>query len=502
MRNGDIMNKIHLSKSKYCQCVQCEKILWLNKYKPECATGADKTVIFENGHKVGELAKSLFGDYEDVPFDITLTPMIERTDELMQNKLNIITEASFSYDNNFCSVDILKNDEDGVEIYEVKSSTGVKDIYLDDASYQCYVLSRLGLNVKRVCIVHINNKYVLDKELDIKELFTIVDITDIAKEKQDEIRNNIDEINSFMNEHGEYNEPDMAIGMHCFEPYSCDFWDYCTRDLPKPNVFDVKGMQIPDKLRNYNEGKISFEDLASEDINPKFLEQIDFELKDKEPKIEKEAIKEFLDALKYPLYFIDYETCQYAIPEIDRTRAYQQIPFQYSLHIIKEEGAEAEHKEFLGEIDDEDIVRHFAESMINDLSEDGSVIVYNKTFEATRNKEIGQMYPDLKEEMGRINANMVDLMIPFKNRNYYAKEMKGSHSLKYVLPALYPDDPELDYHNLPVVHDGGEASQAFLSLKDKSKEDQDKIRKGLLEYCKLDTLAMVKIWEIFKEVTG
>ena len=155
-----IMNRIYLSKSKYCQCVQCKKMFWLGKYRKYCAAGEDKTAIFETGHRVGELAKGLFGDYEDVPFDITLTPMIERTNELLPNKPNVITEASFSYDNNFCSVDILKNDEDGVEIYEVKSSTSIHDPYWDDASYQYYVLSNLGYNVKKVCIVHINNKYV------------------------------------------------------------------------------------------------------------------------------------------------------------------------------------------------------------------------------------------------------------------------------------------------------------------------------------------------------
>lgn len=160
-----------------------------------------------------------------------------------------------------------------------------------------------------------------------------------------------------------------------------------------------------------------------------------------------------------------------------------------------------EHKEFLAEADDENLVRNFAESMIKDLSEDGSVIVYNKSFEAARNREIGQMYSDLKEEMDRINSNMVDFMIPFKKRNYYTKEMEGSASLKYVLPALYPDNPDLDYHNLPVVHNGGEASQAFLSLNEKSKEEQEEIREGLLKYCELDTLAMVKIYEKFKEVT-
>ena len=230
------------------------------------------------------------------------------------------------------------------------------------------------------------------------------------------------------------------------------------------------------------------------------MEQIDFELNSKEPKINKEAIKDILNSLKYPLYFIDYETCQYAIPEYEGTKPYQQIPFQYSLHIIKEDGAPIEHKEFLSEFGDENIIRNFAENMINDLPEDGSVIVYNKSFEASRNREIGKMYPDLKDEMARINANMVDLMIPFKDRNYYTKEMKGSYSIKYVLPALYPDDPELDYINLDLIHNGGEASQAFLSLKDKPLKEQKEIRQGLLEYCKLDTYAMVKIWEKFKEV--
>ena len=494
------MNKIYLSKSRYCNCIQCKKILWLNKYKPDCAAGEDKSALFENGRKVGELAKGLFGAYEDIEFDINLSNMIGKTNELLPNKPNIITEASFSYDNNFCSVDILKNDEDGVEIYEVKSSVGVRDIYLDDASYQHYVLSNLGLNVKKVAIVHINNKYILDGELDLNQLFTIKDITEISKSKQKEIRKNIDEINEFMLSHDEYNEPDIEIGVQCFEPYHCDFWQYCTRDLPKPNVFDVKGMQTQDKVKKYNEGKISFEDLKDDDINPKFLEQIDFELNAKEPKIEKEAIKEFLDSLKYPLYFIDYESYQHAIPEIEGTKAYQQIPFQYSLHIKRDEEAPLEHREFLAEADDENVIRHFAESMISDISENGSVIVYNKAFESGRNNEIGRLYPDLKDEMERINGNMVDLMIPFKNRNYYAREMKGSHSLKYVLPALYPNDPELDYHNLPVVHHGGEAAEAFLNLNEKSKEEQELIREGLLRYCELDSLAMVKIWEKFREV--
>ena len=163
---------MNLSKSKYCKCIQCEKILWLEKHHPEYAKDDEnKPPVFETGRKVGELAKGLLGDYKDIPHDENLSVMIEKTKKLMQDKPNIITEASFSYDNNFCSVDILKNDLNGVEIYEVKSSTEVKDIHKDDVAYQYFVLSNLGLNVKKVCIVHLNSKtYTRRKELDINQL--------------------------------------------------------------------------------------------------------------------------------------------------------------------------------------------------------------------------------------------------------------------------------------------------------------------------------------------
>ena len=386
-----------------------------------------------------------------------------------------------------------------MEIYEVKSSTEIKEIYLDDIAYQYYVLTNTGLNVKKAYIVYVNNEYVRNGELELDKLFNIEDLTELVVDKQNEIRNNID---SFTESFGLDDEPVGDIGKYCFDPYPCSFWDYCTRDLPKPNVFDVSGMFKSKKFEKYYEGKITFEDLEGEKLNPKFLEQIDFELHNREDKINKKAIEDILDSLVYPLYFIDYETCQYAIPEYDKTKPYQQIPFQYSLHIIPDEGAPIEHKEYLADVSDDDLIRTFALKMIEDMPEDGSVIVYNKAFEATRNKEIGEMYLDLKDEMERINNNMVDLMVPFRNRDYYTKEMKGSYSIKYVLPALYPDDPDLNYLNLDLVHNGSEASSAFLGLKDKSPEEQVKIRESLLRYCELDTYAMVKIWEKFREVTS
>ena len=494
------MNNLYLSKSRYCKAVQCKKIIWLKKHKPEHAIQKAKDTVLNNGTAVGQLAKGLFGKYEDIEFNENLDIMIKQTQELLNNKPNIITEASFNYNNNFCSVDILKNNLDGIEIYEVKSSTEISEIYLDDVAYQYDILNNLGFNIKKACIVYINNKYIRQEELDLNKLFNIEDVTEIAKSKQQEIKNNIYELNKYMEENKE-NEPKDDIGIKCFKPYECEFWEYCTRNLPKPNVFDIKGgMHLDKKFEKYYEGKISFEDLQTENLNPKYLEQIEFELNDLQSKIDKEAIKEIMKSLKYPLYFLDYETYQVAIPEINGTKPYQQLPFQYSLHIIKEEGAEIEHREFLADINDKDLIRHFAESLIKDIPDNGSVIIYNKAFEPARNREIAKMYPDLEDELERINKNMIDFLEPFKQRKYYTKEMQGSASIKYVLPALYPNDPELDYHNLPVVHNGGEASEAFLSLKEKSKEEQEKIRQGLLVYCKLDTYAMVKIWMKFNEI--
>lgn len=122
------------------------------------------------------------------------------------------------------------------------------------------------------------------------------------------------------------------------------------------------------------------------------------------------------------------------------------------------------------------------------------------SFEKGRIKELADQFEDLKESLMNIYDNIKDLMIPFFTRAYYKKEMQGSYSIKYVLPALFPNEPSLDYKNLDVVHKGDEASAAFLSLVGKTKEEQEHIRKCLLEYCKLDTLAMVKIWKKLKEI--
>lgn len=494
-------HEVHLSKSKYCKAVQCPKILWLDKYKPKEKVKTTRESVLENGRKVGKIAKSLFGEYEDVQYDEDLNVMLRRTNSLLKNKPNIITEACFNYENNFCSVDILKNDNDGIEIYEVKSSTQVDDIYLEDASYQYYILSNLGFNVKKVSIVYINNEYVRQGNLDINRLFNIQDITQIAEAKQEEIRNTIIKINEYMSNNDAKNEPESTLGLHCKNPYECEYWQYCTRKLPKPNVFDIAGMYKTTKFKKYNEGLISFEDLQYEDMNKKYLEQIDFEIHNREDKIDIDNIKAFMNTLSFPIYFLDFETFQQSIPEFDGVSPYMQIPFQYSLHYIEKENGELKHKEFLAEAG-VDPRRKLAERLVQDIPKDVCVTAYNMGFEKGVIKKLAQLYPDMAEHLLNIRENIKDLMIPFSKRYYYTKAMHGSYSIKYVLPALYPDDPELNYHNLPVVHNGTEASDTFLSLAGKTKEEQEILRKGLLEYCKLDTYAMVRIWQKLKEIIG
>ena len=487
---------MNLSKSKYCNGIQCNKILWLDKYKSEYREEVNNEPVLDNGTKVGELAKRLFGEYIDINFDKNLNNMIKDTNKALENENAIITEASFNINNNFCSVDILKKIGNNYEIYEVKSSTSVHDIYKDDISYQVYVLNSGGYKVAKACIVHINQDYVRQGELELDKLFVIEDVTDIAYSKQEEVKNKILEINSTVENE---KEPDIDIGMHCVTPYDCPYFKYCSKDLPDNNVFKIRRMRNSSKFKLYHEGIYKYEDLLKEDIDKKFKQQIEFELFDRNDYINKNKIKDFLDTLSYPLYFLDFETYQESIPQYDGIKPYMQIPFQYSLHYIEKENGELYHKEFLAEASI-DPRRKLAERLVMDIPKNVCILAYNMMFEKMVIKNLSSLYPDLSNHLMNIYNNMRDLMIPFKNRYYYSRNMFGSYSIKYVLPSLFPNDPSLDYHNLEGVHNGSEAMDTYANLANYSKEEQEKIRWNLLRYCELDTYAMVKIYKKLKEI--
>lgn len=486
---------MNLSKSKYCEGIQCKKILWLEKYHPEEKEEPSNQSVLENGTEVGILAKSLFGEYIDIEYNTDLNKMIADTKKcIKENETCNITEASFLYQNNFCSVDILRKNKNHYEIYEVKSSTEIKDIYIEDASYQYYVLKNLGYQVEKVYIVYLNSHYNRGKELDLQKLFIKKDITGLAKEK--EVQKKINEIEEYMRQ---TEEPKDRIGLHCTKPYDCPFFSYCTKHLLKPNVFDIRGMRASTKFKWYDKGIYTFQDLIKEDLKENYLEQIDHEINNREDKIKKQEIKNFLETLRYPIYFLDFETFQQAVPMYEGIHPYEQIPFQYSLHYIEKEQGPLKHKEFLAP-SGIDPRRLLAESLTKDIPKDVCTLAYNMSFEKNTIKSLANQYPDLSEHLQNIHDNIKDLMQPFIKRDYYTKSMQGSYSIKYVLPALFPNEPSLNYHNLEEVHNGSEAMSAYANMNKLSQEEQEQLRHNLLKYCELDTYAMVKIFEKLEEV--
>ena len=488
---------MNLSKSKYTLGVRCYKLLWLSMFKKEEASEVESDSVLESGNLVGELARHLFGDtYTLIDFDKGFDNMIKDTIIALEDSPNIICEASFAYDNNFCSIDILKNDSDGVEVYEVKSSTDIKDIYIDDISYQVWVLKKNGLKVKNAYIVYVNSDYIKDGELDIHKYFKIKNVTNILN--LDVVLENITKFKDILRNKTEIN---TDLSLSCKNPYPCPFFSYCTRSLPRPNVFDVGcSTFFSKKLDMYYQGKVTYEELLKTNaFSDKAREQMMFELYDLEPKIDKPSIKSLLDSFTYPLYFLDFESYQEAIPKIDGTRPYQQICFQYSLHYYLEEGGKLYHKEYLSCDYDGNPMYGLSKQLCDDIPLNSCILVYNDSFEKTRLKEMALLFPDYSSHLLNIRDGIKDLLPPFKNHQYYVKEMYGSASIKKVLPALFPNDKTLDYHNLEDVHKGDEASNAYLSLSKLSKDKEEKLRTNMLKYCWLDTYAMVKIYNKLKE---
>jgi len=490
-RNG------YLSKTKYCAGIQCPKILWLNLHKPEQYNNAvlDETAL-ATGRQVGDLAKGYFGDYTEVAYDKNKFNMIKRTEALIKNKTAVIAEASFLYHDDYCSVDLLRRLPNGTyEIVEVKSSTSYKDIYLHDLAYQYYILTGCGIPVKRLSLLHINSSYVRSGELDIQQFFTLMKCTHKVNKKRADIIANLAEIKRVARMEEEPNN--YSIGTRCDTPYKCGYKQWCFRHLPENNVFDIGWrMSMKEKEKAYHNGIITFGDVLAHDVKLTAAQrrQVESAINNLDPHIDRDAIGKFLEIVKYPLYHLDFETFQQAVPIWDGIAPYAQIPFQYSLHIQESTLSEPTHKEFLAK-EGTDPRREIAQRLCADIPRGACVIAYNMAFEKARIEALANMFPDLQAHLMDIHDSMIDLMIPLRQGAYYDKEMKGSHSIKVVLHTLFPNDPELDYKKLSIIQNGVDAKTMYSTLQEQPLEEASKIRKALLAYCKLDTLAMVRILE-------
>jgi len=497
------MQKPSLSKSRYTKGIQCPKMLWMDLHMPE---KFDESVmnqaVLDTGSMVGDIAMGYYGEFVEVPFrSDDYAGMIARTRELLDAGTPIICEATFSYDGNLCMVDILRVERDGsVHIVEVKSSTHINDIYYHDMAFQTWVLGMCGLDVRSVSLMHLNREYVRQGELDLQQLFVVEDCTEVVFSMLGEVGELIPLLKKYA---AQEDEPDRDIGAHCKNPYECGYRGWCWRHLPKPSVFDLNCMSVSKAVAYRDEGIVSLDDafVRSIPLNKRQVVQVECETQNEDVAIDRAAVRRFLDGLSFPLYFLDFETFMPAIPPYDGTRSYQQIPTQYSLHILHEPGGKLEHREFLAQAG-ADPRRAVAEHLVADIPAGVCTLAYNMSFEKGRIRELADAFPDLADHLLAINEGMRDLIVPFRDGAYYARAMGGSNSIKAVLPALFPGDPELDYHALDGVHNGSEAMDAFARMADMPPDQVARTREQLLRYCELDTLAMVRIWEKLSEAAG
>ncbi|MFZ4440083.1 MAG: DUF2779 domain-containing protein [Syntrophales bacterium] len=362
---------------------------------------------------------------------------------------------------------------------------------MDDATLQYYVLTGAGIKVSKVCISYINNGYVRKGALDVQKLFTSEDITKQVKEKQPFVIEQLKKQRRMLS--GKL--PKIDIGPHCSDPYECDFGDHCWKHIPDDSVFDLREKGV-DRFALYAQGIIKQKDIPLDLLNKKQFQQVVATVK-KQNAIDKKKIREFLKTLSYPLYFFDFETFMSAIPLYDGVKPYQNVPFQYSLHYQKKTGGKLHHTEFLAKpgIDPR---KPLLCKLLADIPEDVCILTYNMTFEKKVLTELAAQYPKHKKTIEKWIGNIQDLMVPFRQRDVYFWKFKGSYSIKSVLPALVP---QLSYEGLEIA-DGGAAMDAYHQMgaaKD-NPEDLAKIRANLLAYCKLDTLAMVRILETLGEL--
>lgn len=478
----------YLSKSLYIRGLQCHKSLYLHKYQPELRgePTPELEALWKSGREVGDFARMLFPGGVVVPFEgLTGEEQLSKTREEIDRGTKAIYEATFSFDGVFVKADIIVRNRGFWDLYEVKSSTSVKEHYWDDVAVQYYVLSGCGLPVHKAYLVHINNGYVRDGDIVPEELFVLQDITGIVREKQASIPETLTGMRTMLRGR----MPEIDIGPHCSDPYDCDFMDFCWRHVPEDSVFSLRGRGI-DPWEMYRQGVVRMEDVPLDALNLMQRMQVEYSL-DRKAHADPAKIREFLKKVRYPVCFLDFETFGSGIPLFDGTRPYQQVPFQYSLHRIDAEGEESRHFEYLAR-PGVDPRKEIAEKLSGEIPEGACVIAYNMAFEKRVMRELGEFAPNLRKRLKAIAEGMIDLMEPFKRRDIYHWRMNGSYSLKSVLPVLVPG---MTYEGLE-ISDGAMASEAYFAMETiADPAELSRLRKALLDYCKQDTLGLVRLLE-------
>ncbi|MCA6362944.1 MAG: DUF2779 domain-containing protein [Bacteroidetes bacterium] len=488
-----------LSKTSYMRGVQCAKALFLYRYYPQYRDPLppSRQAALNRGHDVGLLARQLYPGGTDATQGSgpRAIEAVEKTQSLIASGTAVIYEAAFVYQDVLVLADILVRNGEAWEVYEVKSSLRTSLSNQQDAALQYYVISGSGLQVSELALIHINGSYTRNGVLNLQQFFRKTSVLAFAQSQVDLIAARIEEQKQWLNSP---QIPDVDVGARCFTPYNCDYMGHCWKNLPQPSVFDLAGMSRADQQLLFAKGMRTPEQVPeSEELLPLAKLQIATR-KTGLPFVNKEKLKTYLTALQGELDFLDIENFQPAVPRFSGTRPFMALPFAYSLH-RRNAGRDAlTHLNFLAE-PGEDPRPEFIKHFLAHTEGSNLILAYDISAERYTLHQLAQQFPAFAIEIKQRLDRLRDLMQPFAEGWYHAPAQNGSISLKNVLPALIP---ELSHEAL-VIKNGSHAMAVYdqlhlvtdMFLREERKEE-------LREYCRLDTLAMVKIFEVLEKAAG
>jgi len=485
-----------LSKSKYIAGLQCHKLLWYHYNKPDEFPEIDDATqaIFDQGHLIGELAQTLFPGGTEVEWqDGGFEESIKQTKKLLKKRKSIY-EASFSAAGAYARADILAPyGRNPWKLIEVKSSSKAKEVHIDDLAFQQHCYQEAGLEIAKAILCLIDTSYVKNGEINPKHLFKLEDVSKHVAEALPDVPGKIEEMLDVI---ARADCPQIEVGPHCSSPYGCPLYEKCHVFLPEYNPLSLYRCGCKNAYQMIHAGASNLAKLSAK-IKLNAQQQIQVEaIKTRNAYVDKVAIADFLRALKYPLYFLDFETMASAIPFFDGSRPYQAIPFQFSLHIRKAPGAACTHHSFLAEAG-ADPRPKFAKALKPLLGETGDIIAYNAGFEKGCLSDVVDFLPEYKKWGATVNARFVDLLAPFRSFYYHHPAQHGSNSIKKVLPALVGKS----YDGMEIA-EGGVASSEYVRthFSEASETERQRVRTALEEYCKLDTQAMVDIIDALQKL--
>lgn len=473
--------------------LQCPKRLWLQTHRPELAQDDNQNQqAFAAGNELGEAARRLYpeGQLIEHVFDIPKALAATKA-ALAEQPRTPLFEAAFQYEGVAVRVDLLFGEEEGMRLVEVKSTTSVKPLHITDSAIQAWVMESAGYQVKRVELAHVNNSFVYQGDGDYMGLLTHADITEAVSEIKPKVSGWASSFKTLL----AGDMPNIASGEQCHKPYDCPFDGFCNKDAP----------EYPLTLLSYSRkflGPLSAEGITDIRNVPEAMLTTDKQRRiwaatvTGKPILDT-AIADELARLPYPRYYLDFETVGYVVPIWKGTRPYQSLPYQWSCHLETAPGT-LTHMEYLDVEGTQSPMRQFAESLVESMGADGPIFVYS-SYEAGIIKELIGAYPDLAPSLGKVIDRLVDLL-PLAQKYYYHPAMKGSWSIKAVLPTIAEGDSDLDYKQLDEIQNGMLAQAAYLEIihPDTTKERRENLTRKLLNYCKLDTLAMVKLVKYFQ----